>query len=155
MQKVSPFLWFNDNAEEAVNYYAGVFKNAQVGEIVRYDAASAKASGRPEGSVLTVNFRLEDQEFTALNGGPVYTFNEAVSFVVQCEDQEEIDYYWSKLSAVPEAEQCGWCKDKYGLSWQIVPGNLPELISSPAGMQAMIQMKKLDIGELERANRGN
>ena len=154
MQKISPFLWFSDNAEEAANYYVSVFKNSKLGKVVRYDAASAQASGQPEGSVLTVAFELDGQEFTALNGGPIFQFTEAISFVVQCEDQAEIDYYWDKLSAMPQAEQCGWCKDKFGVSWQIVPKNLDELIGSPAGMQAMLQMKKLDIAELERANSG-
>ena len=152
MQKISPFLWFSNEAEEAADYYVSVFKNSKIVKTVRYDAASAKASGQPEGSVLTVAFQLEGQDFTALNGGPVFKFSEAVSFVVECEDQAEIDHYWSKLSAVPEAEQCGWCKDKFGVSWQIVPKNLDELIANPAGMQAMLQMKKLDIAELERAH---
>lgn len=151
MQKISPFLWFDDQAEEAANFYVSVFKNSKVGNTMRYDAASAKASGRPEGSVLTVSFQLEGQDFTALNGGPVFKFTEAISFVITCEDQEEIDYYWEKLSAVPQFEQCGWCKDKYGVSWQVVPKDLDELIGSPAGMAAMLKMKKLNIDELKNA----
>jgi predicted 3-demethylubiquinone-9 3-methyltransferase (glyoxalase superfamily) len=151
MQKISPFLWFDDQAEEAANFYTAIFKNSKVGYISRYDAAAAKASGRPEGSVLTVSFQLEGQDFTALNGGPVFKFSEAISFSVECKDQAEIDYYWDKLSAHPEAEQCGWLKDKFGLSWQIVPENMGELIKSPAGMQAMLKMKKINIIELKNA----
>ena len=153
MQKISPFLWFDDNAEEAVKFYTSIFKNSRLGHVSRYDAAAAKASGRPEGSVLTISFQLEGQDFTALNGGPVFKFTEAISFSVVCEDQAEIDHYWEKLSAHPESEQCGWLKDKFGVSWQIVPKNLDKLISSPAGMQAMLKMKKFDIAQLERANR--
>lgn len=152
IQKISPCLWFNHQAEEAANYYVSVFKNAKIGKMMRYDAASAKVAGMPESSVLTVEFQLEGQDFLALNGGPVFKFTEAISFVVQCQDQAEIDRYWEKLSAVPQAEQCGWCKDKYGVSWQIVPKNLDELISSPAGMKAMLDMKKLDIATLKDAN---
>jgi predicted 3-demethylubiquinone-9 3-methyltransferase (glyoxalase superfamily) len=151
MQKISPFLWFDNQAEEAANFYVSVFKDSKIGNIVHYDAASAKASGQPEGSVLTVGFQLEGQDFTALNGGPVFKFTEAVSFVITCEDQEEIDYYWENLSAVPESEQCGWLKDKYGVSWQVVPKDLDELIKTPAGMQAMLKMKKLNIEELKNA----
>lgn len=151
MPKITPFLWFDDQAEEAAKFYTSVFKNSRIGRIMRYDAASAKASGRPAGSVLTVEFQLEGQNFTALNGGPVFKFSEAVSFVITCESQAQIDYYWEKLSAVPEAEQCGWCKDKYGLSWQIVPKDLDKLISRPAGMRAMLDMKKLNIKELQNA----
>lgn len=151
MQKISPFLWFDTEAEEAANFYTSVFKNGKMGSILKYDAASAKASGQPEGSVLTVNFELEGQNFTALNGGPIFKFSEAISFVITCEDQEEIDYYWEKLSAVPEAEQCGWLKDKFGVSWQVVPRNLDQLIGSPASMAAMMKMKKLNIQELKDA----
>jgi predicted 3-demethylubiquinone-9 3-methyltransferase (glyoxalase superfamily) len=151
MQKISPFLWFDSQAEEAANFYVSTFKNSKLGHVIRYDAASAKASGRPEGSVLTIGFQLEGQDFTALNGGPIFKFTEAVSFVITCEDQDEIDYYWEKLSAVPEAEQCGWLKDKYGVSWQVVPKNLDELISTPAGMAAMLKMKKFNIKELQAA----
>jgi predicted 3-demethylubiquinone-9 3-methyltransferase (glyoxalase superfamily) len=152
MQKISPFLWFDSQAEEAANFYTAIFKNSKIGHTSRYDAASAKTAGRPEGSVMTISFQLEGQDFTALNGGPVFKFSEAISFSVSCKDQQEIDYYWEKLSAVPESEQCGWLKDKFGLSWQIVPENLSELLNTPAAMQAMLQMKKLDIAELEKAN---
>lgn len=152
MQKISPFLWFDNQAEEAASYYTSVFKNSKLGKITRYDAASAKVSGQPEGSVLTVSFEIEGQEFGALNGGPIFKFSEAISFVVSCEDQAEIDYYWEKLSADPDGGQCGWTKDKFGVSWQVVPKNLDQLISSPAGMQAMLQMKKFDIKTLQQAN---
>lgn len=151
MQKISPFLWFDTQAEEAANFYVSVFKNSKLGSVLRYDAAAAKAAGRPEGSVLTVGFQLEGQDFTALNGGPIFKFSEAISFVITCEDQAEVDYYWEKLSAVPESEQCGWLKDKFGVSWQVVPKNLSELIRSPAGMAAMMKMKKLNIQELKDA----
>jgi predicted 3-demethylubiquinone-9 3-methyltransferase (glyoxalase superfamily) len=152
MQKISPFLWFDDQAEEAAKYYTSVFKNSKIGNISRYDSASAKASGLAEGSVLTVSFQLEGQDFTALNGGPIFKFSEAISFSVICEDQAEIDYFWDKLSADPNGGQCGWCKDKFGLSWQIVPKNLGEYTSTSGGMQAMLKMKKLDIAELQKAS---
>jgi predicted 3-demethylubiquinone-9 3-methyltransferase (glyoxalase superfamily) len=151
MQKISPFLWFDKEAEEAANFYVSVFKNSKLGTVVCYDTAAAKASGQPEGSVLTVSFELEGTNFTALNGGPIFKFTEAISFVITCEDQAEIDYYWEKLSAVPESEQCGWLKDKYGVSWQVVPKELDELIKTPGGMQAMLKMKKLNIQELKDA----
>lgn len=151
MPKISPFLWLDTQAEEAARFYTSIFKDSSIGTIARYDAASAKASGQPEDSVLTVDFELAGQHFTALNGGPVFKFNESVSFVVSCEDQAEIDYYWEKLSAVPESEQCGWLKDKYGLSWQIVPKDLPELIKSPAAMAALMQMKKIVVQQLHDA----
>src|SRR6266404_7324753 len=151
MQKISPFLWFDSQAEEAANFYVSVFKNSKIGTVTRYDAAAAKAAGRPEDSVLTISFQLEGVDFTALNGGPIFKFTEAISFVITCEDQAEIVYYWGKLSAVPEAEQCGWLKDKYGVSWQVVPKNLDKLISTPGGMQAMLKMKKLDIQQLKDA----
>lgn len=151
MASLSPFLWFDDQAEDAAAFYVSVFRNSKLGNTTRYDAASAKASGRPEGSALTVNFELEDVNFTALNGGPVFKFNESISFVITCEDQAEIDYYWGKLSAVPESEQCGWLKDKFGVSWQVVPKDLDKLISRPAAMAAMLQMKKLDVAALKAA----
>jgi predicted 3-demethylubiquinone-9 3-methyltransferase (glyoxalase superfamily) len=155
MQTITPFLWFDTQAEEAAQFYTSVFKNSKMGAVMRYDAAAAQASGRPEGSVLTVEFELEGLHFTALNGGPVMTFSGAVSFVVSCDTQEEIDYYWSKLSEGGEEGQCGWInRDKFGLTWQVVPSNLPELIKSPQGMQAMLAMKKLDIAALQAANNG-
>ena len=157
MQKITPFLWFDTQAEEAVNFYSSLFKDSKVGNASRYDEAGAAASGRPEGSVMTVSFQLNGQEFTAINGGPHFKFTEAISFVVNCENQEEVDYYWEKLSAVPQSEMCGWLKDKYGLSWQIVPTVLSKLLTdkdakkSQRVMQAMLQMKKINIAELEKA----
>jgi predicted 3-demethylubiquinone-9 3-methyltransferase (glyoxalase superfamily) len=157
MQKITPFLWFNDNAEEAVKFYTSVFKNSKIGKIARYDEAGEKASGRPKGSVMTVEFELEGQEFVALNGGPHFKFTEAISFVVNCETQEEVDYYWEKLSAGGKEVQCGWLKDKYGLSWQIVPKVLGELLSDKDAakaqrvMDAMLKMVKLDIKKLKQA----
>ena len=158
VQKIMPFLWFDNQAEEAVNFYTTIFKSAKVGEITRYDA-SAKASGRPAGSVLTVSFQLEGQEFMALNGGPIFNFTEAISFMVNCESQDEIDYYWEKLSegGDEKAQQCGWLKDKYGVSWQIVPANIGELLSDPDPVKAqratevLLQMKKIDIEALKQA----
>ena len=160
MQKITPFLWFNDNAEEAVKFYTSIFKNSKTGKIARYDEAGEKAAGRPAGSVMTVEFQIEGQEFVALNGGPIFKFTEAISFVVNCETQEEVDYYWEKLSAGGKEVQCGWLKDKHGLSWQIVPTVLGELLSdkdaakSQRVMQAMLKMVKLDIKKLKQAAKG-
>ena len=153
MQKITPFLWYESEAEEAANFYVSIFKNSKVGEITRYDEASAKASGRPAGTVMTVAFELEGQQFVALNGGPHFKFTEAVSFVVNCATQEEIDHFWEKLTANGGQEvQCGWLKDRFGLSWQIVPTVLSELIKkSDKVMAALMPMKKLDIAELRRA----
>jgi predicted 3-demethylubiquinone-9 3-methyltransferase (glyoxalase superfamily) len=157
MQKITPFLWFDDNAEEAVKFYSSIFKNSKIGKIARYDKAGEKAAGRPAGSVMTVEFQLEGQEFVALNGGPHFKFTEAISFVVNCETQEEVDYYWEKLSQGGKEVQCGWLKDKYGLSWQIVPTVLGELLSGKDAakaqrvMQAMLKMVKLDIKKLKAA----
>jgi predicted 3-demethylubiquinone-9 3-methyltransferase (glyoxalase superfamily) len=145
--RITPFLWFDSNAEEAVAFYLSVFKNSR-----RLDGVRTTDENRgPKGSVLTIAFELDGQKFTALNGGPVFKFTEAVSFVVRCDTQEEVDEYWEKLSAGGSKSQCGWLKDKFGLSWQIVPARLPELIKHPKAMQAMLKMKKLDIAELERA----
>lgn len=152
-QKITPFLWFDNNAEEAVNFYVLTFKNSKVGDVARY----GDSGPGPKGSVMTMAFELEGQKFTALNGGPQFKFTEAISLVVNCENQDEIDYYWDKLTANGGQEvQCGWLKDKYGLCWQIVPTILSQLISGdPAKsnrvMQALMQMKKLDIAELQRA----
>ncbi len=160
MQKITPFLWFDDKAEEAVKFYTSLFKNSKILNVARYDEAGAKASGRPVGSAMTVEFELEGQKFVALNGGPIFKFTEAISFVVNCENQDEVDYYWEKLSAHPESEQCGWLKDKFGLSWQIVPKQLAEMLEAPdpekAGrvMQAMLQMKKIDVNKLKEAYEG-
>ena len=160
MQKITPFLWFDDQAEEAAKFYVSLFKNSKILSVTRYDKEGANAAGRPEGSAMTVAFRLNGQDFVALNGGPIFKFTEAISFVVNCENQEEVDTLWKKLSAHPQAEQCGWLKDKYGLSWQIVPTELGELLSDKdpqkAGrvMKAMLQMKKIDIAGLKKASEG-
>ncbi len=163
MQTIAPFLWFNDKAEEAAQYYVSIFKkytNTKIGRIARYGEEGAQASGRPKGSVMTVEFKLAGQEFTALNGGPIFTFSEAISFVVNCETQKEVDELWEKLSQGGEKGQCGWLKDKYGLSWQIVPVILNELLldkdaeKSRRVMQAMLQMTKIDIGLLKKAYTG-
>ncbi len=158
MQKITPFLWFDDNAEEAVKFYTSIFKNSKIGKIARYDEAGEKAAGRPAGSVMTVEFQLEGQDFIALNGGPHFKFTEAISFVVSCKTQTEVDYYWNKLTADGGKEvQCGWLTDKYGLSWQIVPTILGELLTSKDAaksqrvMQAMLKMVKLDIKKLKQA----
>ncbi|WP_447965877.1 VOC family protein [Nitrospira sp. Ecomares 2.1] len=157
MQKISPCLWFDNQAEEAVNFYASIFKNTKIGNITRYGEEGAKVSGRPKGSVMTVTFQLHGQEFMALNGGPHFTFTEAVSFIMNCQTQEEIDELWEKLSEDGEKGQCGWLKDKYGLSWQIVPTVLSEIMQSHDHektnrvMSALLQMKKLDIKRLQEA----
>jgi len=157
MNKITPFLWFNDQAEAAAKFYTSVFKKSKILKIARYDKAGEKAAGRPEGSVMTVEFEIEGQRFIALNGGPIFKFTEAVSFVVNCKTQAEVDYYWKKLSAGGKEVRCGWLRDKYRLSWQIVPTILGELMSSKDAekshrvMQAMLQMVKLDIKTLKRA----
>jgi predicted 3-demethylubiquinone-9 3-methyltransferase (glyoxalase superfamily) len=145
--RISPFLWFDTNAEEAVEFYLTVFKNSRrLGEL-----RCAADGPLPEGEILTVTFELDGQKLTALNGGPMYKFTEAISFVVRCDSQEEVDEYWSKLSAGGEEIQCGWLKDKFGLCWQIVPARLPELIRDAKAFQAMMKMTKIDIAELERS----
>jgi predicted 3-demethylubiquinone-9 3-methyltransferase (glyoxalase superfamily) len=157
MQKITPFLWFDSEAEEAARFYASIFRNSRIGKIARYDAASAQASGRPEGSVMTIAFTLDALDFVALNGGPAFRFNESISFVVNCDTQEEIDRLWERLTAGGAPGQCGWLKDKFGVSWQIVPSNLAELLSGtdPAAAQkamgALMQMAKIDIAALRRA----
>ncbi|MGH7663212.1 MAG: VOC family protein [Gemmatimonadaceae bacterium] len=159
-QRISPCLWFDDQAEEAARFYTGIFKNSRITTITRYGKAGFEVHHRPAGSVMTVAFELDGQSFTALNGGPVFTFNEAVSLQVNCETQDEIDYYWEKLGAGgdPKVQQCGWLKDRYGLSWQVVPNTMDELVKdeqSPGAqrvMEAMLKMKKIDIGELRRAH---
>ena len=146
--RITPFLWFDSNAEEAIAFYLTVFKNSRRLDELR----TTEAGPGPKGSILTIEFELDGQKFTALNGGPKFNFTEAVSFVVRCDSQKEVDYYWSKLTADGGAEvQCGWLKDKFGLSWQIVPTRALDLIKNPKAMQAMMQMKKLNIAELERA----
>ena len=159
MQKITPCLWFDDKAEEAANFYASIFKNSKITGSTRYGEAGAEVSGRPRGSVLTVAFELDGQTFTALNGGPMFKFNEAISFQVNCQTQEEVDYYWEKLSegGDDKAQQCGWLKDRYGVSWQIVPTTLSEMLNdrdpakSERVMKALLQMKKLDIRTLRQA----
>jgi predicted 3-demethylubiquinone-9 3-methyltransferase (glyoxalase superfamily) len=148
--RITPFLWFDGNAEEAVNFYLSVFKNSR-----RLDKVdSAVDTSVPKGKVITISFELDGQAFVALNGGPNFKFTEAISFVIRCEDQEEIDYYWSKLTADGGKEvQCGWLKDKFGLSWQVVPSRIGELIRSAKGMEAMMKMTKMNIAELEKANK--
>lgn len=162
-QRISPCLWFADQAEEAARYYVGIFRNSRIVAITRYGTAGFEIHGRPAGSVMTVEFELDGQRFTALNGGPVFTFNEAVSLQVFCATQEEIDYYWEKLGAGgdPRAQQCGWLKDRYGLSWQVVPDGMERMLAdenSPGAqraMEAMMQMKKVDMAALEHAFAGS
>ncbi|HEX6250996.1 MAG TPA: VOC family protein [Gemmatimonadaceae bacterium] len=158
-QRIMPCLWFDTQAEEAANYYVGIFRNSRITAITRYGEAGQEITGGKPGSVMVVAFELDGQSFTALNGGPHFKFNEAVSLQVNCRDQEEIDYYWEKLGAGgdPQAQVCGWLKDKYGLSWQVVPpmeeffGRDPNSPGAARAMEAMLKMKKIDIAELRRA----
>ena len=159
MQKITPCLWFDDAAEAAVKYYIGIFKQSKITRISYYGEAGREIHGRPPGSVMVIAFELDGQPFTALNGGPIFKFNEAVSFQIECDTQAEVDYFWEKLTAggAAEAQQCGWLKDKFGISWQVVPRALPAMLGDPdsaksqRAMQAMLQMKKLEIAALERA----
>jgi predicted 3-demethylubiquinone-9 3-methyltransferase (glyoxalase superfamily) len=159
IQKITPCLWFDDQAEQAAEFYTAIFRNSKIGNISRYGEAGQDVHGKPPGTVMTVAFELDGQRFTALNGGPIFKFNEAISLQVDCETQEEVDYYWEKLSegGDEKAQQCGWLKDKYGVSWQIVPRVLVEILSDPdesksqKAMTAMLQMKKIDINELKQA----
>jgi predicted 3-demethylubiquinone-9 3-methyltransferase (glyoxalase superfamily) len=159
---IVPCLWFETQAEEAARFYTGIFKNSKIGTISRYSEAGREVHGRAAGTVMTVEFELNGQKFTALNGGPHFKFNEAISFQIMCKDQQEVDHYWNKLSqgGDPSAQQCGWLKDKFGLSWQVIPTPLLEMLTDPdrekadRTMEAMLQMKKLDIAELERAHDG-
>ena len=161
-QRIAPCLWFDNQAEEAATFYVSVFKNSKIVSVARYTKAGYEIHKRPAGSVMTVAFELDGQPFTALNAGPAFTFNEAVSLQVNCSNQDELDHYWNKLSVGgdPKSQQCGWLKDKYGLSWQIIPTVLPEMLKdhqSPKAqrvMEALLRMKKLDIRELERAAAG-
>lgn len=159
MRRITPFLWFDNQAEEAVRFYISIFKNSKTMVIARYGDEGPKVAGRPKGSVMTITFQLDGQEFIALNGGPVFKFTEAISLVVNCKTQKEVDRYWNKLSAGGEEVQCGWLKDKFGLSWQVVPTILGELIQdkdpakSQRVMNAMLKMKKLDIKGLKQAYR--
>jgi predicted 3-demethylubiquinone-9 3-methyltransferase (glyoxalase superfamily) len=160
VQKITPCLWFDSDGEEAAKFYVSIFKNSKLGRISRYTKEGFEIHGRKAGSVMTVEFELEGMKFVALNGGPHFKFTEAVSFQVLCETQEEIDSFWKKLSAGGEEGPCGWLKDKFGLSWQIVPKALPEMLQDPdTGKQervtkAFLQMKKFDLAQLERAYQG-
>lgn len=158
VSRITPCLWFDSNAEEAAKLYTSVFPNSKIGSISRYSEAGREFHGKEPGSVLTVEFTLDGQPFTALNGGPMFKLSEAVSFQVACDDQAEIDRYWEKLGAGGEIQQCGWLKDKFGLSWQVVPANMVQWMSEPATaervMNAVFAMKKLDMAALERAAAG-
>lgn len=155
MPKITPFLWFDNQAEEAANFYASIFKNSKIKNNGNREGAPV-----PKGRVMSASFQLEGMDFIAFNGGPHFKFNEAISLYVDCESQEEVDYYWSKLSEGGQIQQCGWLKDKFGVSWQIIPSALPKLLNDPdrdkAGrvMQAMLQMKKIDIAKLQQAANG-
>jgi predicted 3-demethylubiquinone-9 3-methyltransferase (glyoxalase superfamily) len=159
MQKISPCLWFDDQGEEAAKFYTSIFKDSKIGDVIRYGKEGYEIHGRKEGTVMTVEFEIEGQKFLALNGGPIFKFNEAISFQVYCETQEEGDYYWEKLSegGDEKAQQCGWLKDKYGVSWQIVPTILIKMLKdkdsekSQRVMKVMLQMHKLDISTLKKA----
>ena len=162
LKRITPCLWFDDQAEDAARYYTGIFRNSRITAITRYPNAGNEVHGKPAGAVMVVAFELDGQPFTALNGGPIFTFNEAISLQVNCESQEEIDYYWEKLSADgdPKAQVCGWLKDRFGLSWQVVPSDMDEMMQdhqSPGAqrtMSAMLAMKKIDLGALRRAYAG-
>jgi len=162
MQKISPCLWFDNNAEEAVAFYVSIFKNVKIGNVTRYGKEGYEIHKREEGTVMTVDFELEGQKFLALNGGPVFKFNEAISFQIYCETQEEVNYYWEKLTegGDKKAQQCGWLKDQYGVSWQVVPSILVKMLQdkdsskSERVMKAMLQMQKLDISTLRKAYQG-
>jgi predicted 3-demethylubiquinone-9 3-methyltransferase (glyoxalase superfamily) len=159
MQKIIPCLWFDDKAEEAAKFYASIFKNSKIGNLSRYGKEGYEFHGKEDGTVMTVDFEIEGQQFVALNGGPIFKFNEAISFQVHCETQKEVDYYWEKLSegGDEKAQQCGWLKDKYGVSWQIVPVVLTKMLQdkdakkSQRVMKALLQMRKLDINTLTQA----
>lgn len=159
-QRITPFLWFDTQAEEAANFYVSIFKNSRIKGVARYDGEAAQAAGRPKGSVMTVQLELDGQDFVALNGGPLFKFTEAVSFVVSCETQDEIDHFWKELSAGGQEVQCGWLKDRFGISWQVVPTALGEMLEDPDPakpkrvMAAIMKMTKLDLGELRRAYEG-
>jgi predicted 3-demethylubiquinone-9 3-methyltransferase (glyoxalase superfamily) len=158
-QRITPCLWFDNQAEEAANFYVSIFKNSKITGISRYSEVGQEVHHRPAGSVMTVSFELDGQTFTALNGGPVFRFNEAVSLQINCDSQEEVDYYWDKLSkgGDPKAQECGWLKDRYGLSWQVVPRVLIDMLKDHSSekakraMEAMLRMKKINIAELEHA----
>ncbi len=159
-QRITPFLWFDTQAEEAAEFYVSIFKNSRIESVARYDAEGARAAGRPEGSVMTVGFELDGQKFVALNGGPAFTFTEAISFVVSCESQAEVDHFWERLSAGGQEIQCGWLKDRFGVAWQIVPTVLVEMLQdkdpekSRRVMAAMLKMTKISIAGLQTAYAG-
>ena len=159
-QKITPFLWFDSQAEQAANFYVSIFKQSRIGGIARYDDEASRAAGRPKGSVMTVEFELDGQKFIALNGGPHFKFTEAISLFVNCENQKEVDYFWEKLSAGGQEVECGWLKDRFGLSWQVVPAALLEMLQdkdpekSKRTMAAMLKMKKLDVDALRKAYDG-
>jgi predicted 3-demethylubiquinone-9 3-methyltransferase (glyoxalase superfamily) len=162
MQKITPFLWFDSQAEEAAKFYTSIFRNSKMGRVTRYPNEGQEVHGREPGSVMVAEFEIEGQTFTALNGGPLFKFNESISFVVNCQSQEEVDHYWNRLSegADPKAQQCGWLKDKFGVSWQIVPTILTKMLGDKDRekanrvMRAMLGMKKMNIAELEKAYGG-
>ncbi|WP_093045610.1 VOC family protein [Thalassobacillus cyri] len=161
IQKITPNLWFENQAEEAAAFYTSVFKDSKIVRVTRYMNEGQEIHGMAEGTVMTVEFQLEGQKFVALNGGPHFLFTEAISFIVHCDTQEEVDYYWEKLSdgGDEKAQQCGWLKDKYGVSWQIIPARISELLSSPdpvkaeSAMKAMLQMKKIDMNVLKEIHK--
>lgn len=162
LQKITPCLWFDDQAEEAAKFYTGIFRNSKIGRVSRYGEAGKEIHRKKPGTAMMVEFVLDGQTFTALNGGPIFKFTEAISFQVSCQDQKEVDYFWAKLTegGDPKAQQCGWLKDRYGVSWQIVPVILAELVGDPKSeksqraMAVMMQMKKIEIAELQRAYAG-
>ncbi|MFD2365871.1 VOC family protein [Pseudoduganella sp. GCM10020061] len=162
IQRIAPCLWFDDQAEQAAGFYTSVFPNSRIRQVSHYSGVGQDVHGRPEGSVMTVDFELDGTPFTALNGGPVFRFNEAVSFQVMCEDQQEVDHYWERLGegGDPKAQMCGWLKDRFGLSWQVVPTILPQLVAdyrsegARRAFAAMMGMKKMDIAALQRAYDG-
>ena len=161
MQKITPFLWFDDQAEEAANFYTSLFKNSKIGQMFRHTEEAADKTGRPVGSVLTIEFEIEGQKFVALNGGPLFKFNESISFVINCETQEEVDYFWENLTADGgEESACGWLKDKFGLSWQVTPTVLIDMLHDKDPekvervMKAMLQMRKIEISKLKAAYGG-
>jgi predicted 3-demethylubiquinone-9 3-methyltransferase (glyoxalase superfamily) len=160
MQKITTFLWFDKEAEEAAKFYVSIFKNSKILTMSKYNDEAAKASGMPKDSVMVISFELEGQQFSALNGGPMFKFNESISLAVNCKDQEEVDHLWKKLTEGGEESMCGWLKDKYGLSWQIVPSGLVELLSgkdpekSNRASHALMQMRKIDINVLRTAYDG-
>ena len=160
LPKITPFLWFDTQAEEAANFYVSIFKNSRIKGLARYDGETAQASGQPKGSVMTVQFELDGQDFVALNGGPTFKFTEAISFVVNCESQAEIDHFWQKMSAGGQEVECGWLKDRFGVAWQIVPADIEEMLQDKDPekpkrvMAAVMKMKKLDMAEMRRAYEG-